>query len=114
MKSPKGFGKSYFTFSSILAHNVQSIIESQTTIAKKTLRYSSSKDVDSLEDEDPPELLISTVEITTNSKPCHCDCHYKKLTKLAIYLFKFIPRCPYYTTYFAFRRSGVHPPLLLS
>ncbi|MGA1932126.1 hypothetical protein ACH5BF_05325 [Arcobacter sp. YIC-464] len=114
MKSPKGFGKSYFTFSSILAHSVQNIIESQTTIAKKTLRYSSSKNVDCLEDEDPPELLISIAEITTNSKPCHCDCHFRKKTKLAISLFKFIPRCPYYTTYFAFRRSGVHPPLLLS
>jgi hypothetical protein len=23
----------------------------------------------------------------------------------------FIPRCPYYTTFYAFRRTGVHPPL---
>lgn len=33
-------------------------------------------------------------------------------TKLLVSLFKFIPRCPYYTTYFAFRRTGVHPPVL--
>jgi hypothetical protein len=26
----------------------------------------------------------------------------------------YIPRCPYYTTYFAFRRTGVHPPFLTS
>jgi hypothetical protein len=30
---------------------------------------------------------------------------------LAVTLFKFIPRCPYYDTFFAFRRTGVHPPL---
>lgn len=112
MKSPKGFGKSYFSFSSILAYSVQTTINNQWTIAKETLRYKSSKNVDEIEDEDPPGTLISTLETTLSNKACHCDCHFKKRTKLAVLLFKFISRCPYYTTYFAFRRSGVHPPYL--
>jgi len=29
---------------------------------------------------------------------------------LAVRLFKYIPRCPFYCTFFAFRRTGVHPP----
>ncbi len=108
MKSPKGFGKKYFTFASILAHSVQVKLESQVTIAKKTLQYRLSKEIDEL-DEDPPELILSTTSIVSN-KPCHCDCLFKLKTKLTVSLFKFIPRCPYYTTCFAFRRTGVHPP----
>jgi hypothetical protein len=112
VKSPKGFGKRYFTFASILAHSVQEKLKTQTTIAKETLQYRTSKDADSLEDEDPPELLCTSI-LTNLNKPCHCDCYFVKKTKLAISLFKFIPRCPYYTTYFAFRRTGVHPPIYL-
>lgn len=112
MKSPRGFGKSYFTFASILAHSVQKTIENQITIAKQTLRYRLSKNEDEVLEEDPPDLLCTLSFITNQNKPCHCDCHFRKKTKVAITLFKFIPRCPYYTTYFAFRRTGVHPPLL--
>lgn len=109
MKSPKGFGKKYFTFASILAHNVQSKLESQVTIATKTLQYRLSKENDDLE-EDPPELLQTLSSISNFNKPCHCDCYFKGKTKLTVSLFKFIPRCPYYSTCFAFRRTGVHPP----
>ncbi|QKF80973.1 hypothetical protein [Halarcobacter ebronensis] len=114
MKSPKGFGKKYFSFASILAHSVQIKIENQITIAKKTLRYSTSKDIDELKEDDPPKLLNSISVLTKLNKPYHCDCAFRKKTKLAVSLFKFIPRCPYYTTYFAFRRTGVHPPLNIS
>lgn len=112
MKSPKGFGKKYFTFASILAHSVQFKIENLFVLAKETLPYRTSKDVDEQQDEDPPELLCTTSIISNFNKPCHCDCYFKKITLLTVSIFKFIPRCPYYTTYFAFRRTGVHPPLL--
>ena len=55
------------------------------------------------------ENLISY--LIQRTKPCHCDCVFRRKTALAITLFKFIPRCPYYDTFFAFRRTGVHPPL---
>ena len=112
MKSPKGFGKKYFSFASILAYSVETKIKNQITIAKKTLQYSTSKDTDELEDEDPPKLLNSISVLTNLNKPCHCDCVFRKKTKLTVSLFNFIPRCPYYTTYFAFRRTGVHPPFI--
>ncbi|MBE0514005.1 hypothetical protein [Sulfurimonas sp.] len=44
-------------------------------------------------------------------KPCHCNLFFKRKIRLVLLLNHFIPRCPYYTTYFAFRRTGVHPPL---
>ncbi|QFR49432.1 hypothetical protein FJR48_06705 [Sulfurimonas lithotrophica] len=56
-------------------------------------------------------LTFSIQTALVNSKPCHCDCFFKLKTKIALLINIFIPRCPYYTTYFAFRRTGVHPPL---
>jgi len=48
-----------------------------------------------------------------NLKACHCNCYFKLKTKLALLLHHYIPRCPYYTTFYAFRRTGVHPPQTL-
>lgn len=109
MKSPKGFGKNYFTFASILAHSVESKMQNLLIKAEHTLYNKNFKENDECDEDDPPteELILCLQE---NSKPCHCNYLYKNITKLAVTLFKFIPRCPYYTTYFAFRRSGVHPP----
>lgn len=111
MKSPKGFGKRYFTFSSILAHSVQNKISNCIIIAKQTLQFNSKKESDELEDDDPPELLSSILLVSNFNKPCHCDCFFRRKSKIIVSIFKFIPRCPYYTTYFAFRRTGVHPPI---
>ncbi|WP_295421766.1 hypothetical protein [Sulfurovum sp.] len=46
-------------------------------------------------------------------KPCLRNCFYKRKARLVLLLNHFIPRCPYYNTYFAFRRTGVHPPFFL-
>ncbi|MGB6328648.1 MAG: hypothetical protein WBF48_06950 [Halarcobacter sp.] len=113
MKSPKGFGKNYFTFSSILAHSIQSKIQNLIIKALHTLNNKSSKEDDNYDENDPPlEELTLCIQNNFN-KPCHCDCFFKLRTQLSISLFKFIPRCPYYCKFFAFRRTGVHPPYIL-
>ncbi len=56
-------------------------------------------------------LVISKLAHFFSSKPCHCNLFFKRKIRLVLLLNHFIPRCPYYTTYFAFRRTGVHPPL---
>ncbi|MCJ8328007.1 MAG: hypothetical protein MJK08_13010 [Campylobacterales bacterium] len=43
----------------------------------------------------------------------HIENIFNHQVALAIVLFQFIPRCPYYCAFFAFRRSGVHPPKAL-
>lgn len=43
-------------------------------------------------------------------KPCLCSCYFNHLAHIMLHIHHYIPRCPYYTTYFAFRRTGVHPP----
>ncbi len=55
---------------------------------------------------------VQTVPLL-EQKPCLCNCFYKRKARLVLLLNHFIPRCPYYNTYFAFRRTGVHPPFPL-
>ncbi len=40
-----------------------------------------------------------------------CKKFYILKTRLTLLSNIFIPRCTYYTVCFAFRRSGIHPPL---
>jgi len=110
MKSPRGFGKKYFTFASMLAHSVSATLQSRETSSTLYLNNKISKDNDDENDESPPEEIFEAL-LELNSKPCCCNCFFKLKTKIALLINHYIPRCPYYTTYFAFRRTGVHPPL---
>lgn len=112
MKSPKGFGKNYFTFASILAHSVQSKMQNLIIKAEHTLFSNNSRECNEYDECDPPLEELTLCLQQNFSKPCHCNCLFKSKTQLAVTLFKFIPRCPYYCKFFAFRRTGVHPPLL--
>lgn len=54
---------------------------------------------------------LKVLRLSLLSKPCYCNIFFALKTRLSLLINHFIPRCPYYTTYFAFRRTGVHPPL---
>ncbi|MDX9813637.1 MAG: large repetitive protein [Sulfurimonas sp.] len=56
-------------------------------------------------------LLLRYIPPPKAKKPCHCNIFFKHKIRLILLLNHFIPRCPFYTTWFAFRRTGVHPPL---
>ena len=43
---------------------------------------------------------------------CYCNKIFLKRAKLILALNHFICRCSYYNPYFAFRRSGIHPPFI--
>lgn len=109
VKSPKGFGKNYFTFSAMLAHTVENSLQAQLSCFNLLTHHQAAQEDDSLE-EDPPVELLADLPLVS-AKPCHCNCFYKLHTRLILLCNTFIARCPYYTTYFAFRRTGVHPPL---
>ncbi len=109
MKSPKGFAKRYFTFASILAHAVIHRVESNN-VKMHDLLHTCDKEASG-----KSELCDSLLDITTPlesfaTKGCHCNYYYRLKSVLSLKIYIFIPRCPYYTTYFAFRRTGVHPP----
>ena len=114
MKLLNGFDKNFFTLCSIQAYSVapklHSIITSYKNHINTKLSSSNKDEID--EEESPPNLQESLLScFIQKRKPCHCDCVFKRKTALAINLFRFIPRCPYYNTFFAFRRTGVHPPI---
>ena len=109
MKTPKGFGKTYFSLSSILAHSVQSTMHSQISAFTSLVNCRFSHEEESDED-DPPCELLELHPFHNDFKPCLCSCFFNHLAHIMLHIHHYIPRCPYYTTYFAFRRTGVHPP----
>lgn len=114
MKLLNGFGKKYFTLCSIQAFSVAPKLHSVITSYKNHLntKLSLSSEDEKEEEESTLNLAENLIScFSQNKKPCHCDCLFKRKTALVVALFKFIPRCPYYDTFFAFRRTGVHPPI---
>ncbi|DAB31208.1 MAG TPA: hypothetical protein CFH84_00035 [Sulfurimonas sp. UBA12504] len=109
MKSPRGFGKNYFTFSAILAYSVQNKLQSQLDFASSFFIKRASKESKETLDAIPILELTETL-LLQNAKPCYCNILFKLKTRLSLLLNIFISRCPFYCKYFAFRRSGVHPP----
>ncbi|WP_419763863.1 MAG: hypothetical protein ACNI28_08680 [Arcobacter sp.] len=115
MRHVRGFRKNYFSLSAITAHSTAKKLNDDEVRSKKTT-FINSKHCDEEEEESPPleDLLLNSSAYVSSIKACYCDCVFRLKTKLAISNFKFIPRCPYYSTHFAFRRTGVHPPLIIS
>jgi hypothetical protein len=109
MKSPCGFSKNYFTFASIQAHSVAPLLASRESVYSLHIHKSITIEQDELEAPPPDESVFALCEL--NAKPCLCNYFYKLKTKIALLINHYIPRCPYYTVCFAFRRSGIHPPL---
>ena len=112
VKTPKGFGKNYFTFSAVLAYSVQVDLHSQVSSVFSLFHNRAEQEDEECELDDPPIELLGAL-CSLQAKPCHCNCFFKLKTKLVLLCNIFIPRCPYYTTYFAFRRTGVHPPITI-
>ena len=112
MRTLRGFGKRYFTLASILAYSTAPRLHVQTTLFDSLKSYNTLYNQN--EEESPPdeELLLTNSTLQQN-KACHCNCFFKKIIRLILLLNHFIPRCAYYDKYFAFRRSGSHPPLIL-
>lgn len=113
MRSAKGFGKNYFTFSTILAYSVENKIKFSMIRIDDLLKNINIKKSNELDENDPPLEILTSI---CNSKiiiGSYCNCLYKLKTILSLKINHFIPRCPYYTTYFAFRRTGVHPPIYI-
>ncbi len=112
MKLIRGFGKNYFALRAIQAYSSAQKLHSRLTSAS-FLTFTTYKESNEFEDEDPPpDLLELPAILEQNKKICLCHKHHTHFSRLTVLINHYIPRCPYYTTYFAFRRTGVHPPLL--
>ena len=112
MKMPRGFGKNYFSLNAITATvNGVSLQKESSRVHTFYLHSSPYKSEDeTLEELEEQEAALCEV-LLQNAQACHCNCFYLLKTRLALLINLFIPRCPFYTVCFAFRRTGVHPPL---
>lgn len=110
MRAPKGFGRDYFTFSAIQAYSVQTVLQTQVASIYTLLQQKVSKKDEELNENDPPTDILEVTTVANKSLSL-CNKFYNLKTKLTLICHIFIPRCPYYTVCFAFRRSGIHPPL---
>ncbi|MBE0498646.1 MAG: hypothetical protein IBX43_05315 [Campylobacterales bacterium] len=108
MRSPKGFGKNYFSLSSICAHSSASVLHAQCTAFTHASRNFSFETLE--EDEEP---LIDELELIECSSPRsksssrHCNCYFKRLLYILTQLFKFHPQTFFIHLY---NRSGIAPP----
>ncbi|KIM03951.1 MAG: hypothetical protein KN64_09500 [Sulfurovum sp. AS07-7] len=110
MKYLRGFGKRYFRFASIIAYSTASKLHANEIASKQIFSKCSIGVQDDEIDDDPPIELEFLLE---NTKVCRCAKSYKQSVRLTLLLNHFIPRCPYYTTWYAFRRTGTHPPFFI-
>ncbi len=108
---PKGFGKAYFTLTSILAHAVAPKLHAQTT--RESAHVDITFDESSAIDEDPPDDELIALPCHLNDKPCHCNCYFNRLTRLVFLLLSHlcIKKCN--CRFYSFRRTGTHPPYSL-
>ncbi|WP_456431491.1 hypothetical protein [Nitratifractor sp.] len=107
MRSPRGFGKRYFSLAAITAY-AAAVREARRTSRFEPRRRKSPRDRERSEEPPPEESPLS---VFLRPRPCHCNRIFQQRTRLTLRLNTYIPRCPFYTTYFAFRRTGVHPPV---
>ena len=109
MKTPKGFGKNYFSLSAICAYSSAAVLHAQCTSFTQSSRNIS---FETLEEEDDPleELELIQESSFTVKSSCNFNCHFKRLLYILTQLFKFHPQ-----TSFIFRntRSGISPPIFI-
>ena len=107
--SPRGFGKTYFSLSSILAHNVQDSIGAEHVICSILLSQNQRESVQDEEDDPPPELLEEHIQ-TKKRRLCHCNCFFKAKARLVLLENQQKTLIDYFVQNFTFRSSGIHPP----
>ncbi|WP_345974402.1 hypothetical protein [Sulfurimonas sp. HSL3-7] len=109
---PKGFGKRYFTLSSILAHAVAPTLHSQITRASahQAMLFDDNVSIE----EDPPDEELSALSCLFNDKPCHCNCYFNRLTRRILLFVKLLSTQACHCLFYSHRRTGTHPPLSFS
>jgi len=110
MKFLRGFGKNYFSFAAMAVYSGAKKLHDFEFLVKNSVKPFLLHEKE--EDESPPDLSLESENsfFAFNPKPCHCNRFFTLRALLAVHLFVFIPRCPYYNKYFAYRRTGSHPP----
>ena len=79
MKTPKGFGKNYFTLSAIQAYNARKLVQKcEARVYANSIQISEECD-DEAEEELDDVLCSAQPDITAHAG--HCNCYYKRITR---------------------------------
>ena len=106
MKTPKGFGKNYFTLQAIQATVNEAILSAKkSTISQKAIYY-----CDSNESDDPPDLdeLLEVLPDLPVSKRCNCVFNQKCRLTLKRAKLRGKPKCN--CKHLNHRKTGIAPP----
>jgi len=113
VKSPRGFGRNYFSLSSILAHSVAHKIEANNYAF--SLLFPSLLKLSKEDDDSPPiELTVELKRVDKRAKSrTYCNCFFKIKARLVLLL---NPQKPllYIIEQGSFCTTGIHPPLCLN
>ena len=64
MRSPKGFGKKYFTLASILAHSAESKLQNLIIKSAHFFKFNFEEEEEELDENDPPsDLCLCTLRL---------------------------------------------------
>ena len=111
MRTPKGFGKNYFSLSAICAYSNGVVLHAQCSSFTHASHNIFSQ---TLEEEDDPLEELELLQESSNqpkSSSCHCNCFFKNRLYILCQLFKFHP-----LTFFIYpkNRTGLAPPLFIN
>jgi hypothetical protein len=85
MKLPRGFGKNYFTLRAITATTNQVTMHAQCSrVQSFHMTHFASEELEAQTEEE--ELAATALLLELSSKPCQCNCYFKKRTRKSLKL----------------------------
>ncbi|WP_201352915.1 hypothetical protein [Hydrogenimonas urashimensis] len=110
----RGFGKNYFTLAAIQAYSAAAMLHARH-IAVAAYRPEYPKSVGEAEEDPPPleamlQALVSCFVArpqSSGAKPCHCNCYFKRLAYLLLYISEHFRR---FTCRCRYTKTGLAPP----
>ncbi len=128
MRAPEGFGKNYFSLRAIQAYATTPVLHATATRYACTALHSDAQRESDAPPDDPCEAQLQNCTIQEpeqqglqplltclfHRKPCHCNRLFRQRTLLLLKLVRTLPECTCKCRFFSFRRTGTHPPHILS
>lgn len=109
MRTPKGFGKNYFTLAAIQAYSSSACSHAVTTAVRTHTRdygLCADDDYEAPPQEEIADLLLE--ERPEPSQPCHCNCFFRRRTRTVVQRVRCGKRP---LSRFRKTKTGIAPPL---
>lgn len=110
MRTPKGFGKNYFTLAAIQATVVQHHLSATSVRVQASHLIHTDWEQEASENEEIDELLCSS-SFTLPTHAGHCNCFYNRITRNRI---RQNPKAKLLVQTYRYANSVTSPPMLLT